>query len=271
MKRLARSLGVAHRTLRWSGRKPTTGLQEAARKARYRLAGGRGAIGRRAPRAHRAHARRSGRDRADPAGARQRHQRARRHGALVAAARRAATSCSSARCSTCRSPGWSRPCAAAGIAYADDPTNRDPRFTRARLRALMPALAREGPGAATACAAGAASAPVGGGARGRGRAGRGRACPAAVARARTGDFSGRSLQPAAGRGGTAPARPRHCADRRRRAGRTRQARGAGCRTRRPARNARFRRTLAGALVTLAGAQLLIERAPPRRRRASKRP
>ena len=32
----------------------------------------------------------------------------------------------------------------AGIAYADDPSNRDPRFTRARLRAAMPALEREG-------------------------------------------------------------------------------------------------------------------------------
>ena len=37
VKRLARSLGVPHRTLRWSGRKPTTGLQEAARLERYRL------------------------------------------------------------------------------------------------------------------------------------------------------------------------------------------------------------------------------------------
>jgi tRNA(Ile)-lysidine synthase len=34
--------------------------------------------------------------------------------------------------------------AAAGITYSDDPSNRDPRFTRARLRTLMPGLAREG-------------------------------------------------------------------------------------------------------------------------------
>jgi tRNA(Ile)-lysidine synthase len=32
----------------------------------------------------------------------------------------------------------------ARIAYADDPSNRDPRFTRARLRAVMPTLEREG-------------------------------------------------------------------------------------------------------------------------------
>src|SRR5438093_6528376 len=34
--------------------------------------------------------------------------------------------------------------AATGITFVDDPSNRDPRFTRPRLRALMPALAEEG-------------------------------------------------------------------------------------------------------------------------------
>ena len=37
VKRLARALRVPHRTLRWRGAKPKTGLQEAARLARYRL------------------------------------------------------------------------------------------------------------------------------------------------------------------------------------------------------------------------------------------
>ena len=37
VKRLANRLGVTHRTLRWRGKKPKSGLQEAAREARYRL------------------------------------------------------------------------------------------------------------------------------------------------------------------------------------------------------------------------------------------
>ena len=56
----------------------------------------------------------------------------------------------------------------AGIAYADDPSNRDPRFTRARLRAAMPVLEREGLEHGAAGAVGAPGAAGGGGARGRG-------------------------------------------------------------------------------------------------------
>lgn len=139
-KALAQSLNIEHRTLRWTGEKPATGLQAAARKARYDL--------------------------------------------LVKAARRVGASCiftahtrddqaetlimrlsrgsglvglaAMARESQRDGVTLARPLLdiekvqlvatlrKAGIAYAEDPSNFDPRFTRPRLRALMPALATEG-------------------------------------------------------------------------------------------------------------------------------
>ena len=145
VKRLARRLGVAHRTLHWRGKKPKTGLQEAARIARYRL------LAETAASAGYAHiltahtlddqaetvlfrlARGSGlMGLAGMAHASPLPVGADRMGFLL----RPLLQISKARLvATLR---------AAGIAYSEDPSNRDPRFTRARLRALMPDLAREG-------------------------------------------------------------------------------------------------------------------------------
>ncbi|WP_456777005.1 tRNA lysidine(34) synthetase TilS [Bradyrhizobium sp. USDA 4369] len=145
VKRLARQLGVTHRTLRWSGEKPAAGIPEAARIARYRLlaraaeqAGARHVVT--------AHTRD---DQAETvlmrllrgsgiAGLAAMAPVSRRDGLLLA---RPLLSVSKARLiATLRS---------AGVAFADDPTNRDPAFTRPRLRALMPTLAAEGGDART--------------------------------------------------------------------------------------------------------------------------
>jgi tRNA(Ile)-lysidine synthase len=145
VKRLARQLGVPHRTLRWRGAKPKTGMQEAARNARYRL------LAQAAARARCEHiltahtlddqaetvlfrlARGSG-----PTG-------------LAAMAPAAPIPVDAARAVFVVRPllgvAKSRLVAtlkAAGIAHSEDPSNRDPRFARTRLRALMPHLAREG-------------------------------------------------------------------------------------------------------------------------------
>jgi tRNA(Ile)-lysidine synthase len=171
--RLSETLGVEHITMRWSGAKPSTGLQEAARRARYgllqtaarragarcvvtahtlddqaetvlfrlargsgltglrgmvrrvdidSLAGGNpagGNIGSHAEQAERLQSRRTGGSRSGPV-------------TLV----RPLLDVSKARLiATLRQ---------ADITYADDPSNVDPRYTRARLRSLMPALAAEG-------------------------------------------------------------------------------------------------------------------------------
>ena len=145
VKRLARRLGVSHRTMHWRGRKPKSGLQEAARIARYRLlaqaavrtgythiltahtlddqaetvlfrlARGSGLIGL------------GGMAYASPLPV---------DGENIAFLVRPLLHLPKARLlATLR---------AADIAFSEDPSNRDPRFTRARLRTLMPRLALEG-------------------------------------------------------------------------------------------------------------------------------
>ena len=140
VKRLAKTISVAHRTLRWQGDKPANGLPAAAREARYRLLA-------EAARKHKAvhivtaH---TGDDQAETflmrlsrgsglAGLGVMAQQSGRgeivlvrpfldipKSRLVATLNRA------------------------GVAFADDPTNRDASFTRPRWRALMPLIAKEG-------------------------------------------------------------------------------------------------------------------------------
>jgi tRNA(Ile)-lysidine synthase len=147
VKRLARRLGVAHRTLHWRGAKPASGLQEAARIARYRL------LAQEAARAGLAHVLTAHTldDQAETV--------------LFRLARGSGLAGLAGMAPVALIPGRSgddgifllRPLlhlpksrliatlAAARIAYSEDPSNRDPRFTRARFREkLLPALAREG-------------------------------------------------------------------------------------------------------------------------------
>ena len=143
VKRLARGLGIAHRTLHWTGVKPKTGLQEMARDARYALL------------AHQA--KKSGAryvltahtldDQAETI--------------LIRLVRGSGPAGLQAMTPFAPCPGHAslqlaRPLldlpkarliatlAKAGIPFADDPSNRDPRHTRVRIRAMMSALAAEG-------------------------------------------------------------------------------------------------------------------------------
>ena len=140
VKRLARTLDLPHRTLRWTGAKPKTGLPAAARAARYRLLA-------KAARASGATHILTAHTRDDQAETLlMRMLRGSGIAGLAAMARE-----------TEREGVWlARPLldvpksqlvatlSKAKIAFADDPTNRDMSFTRPRLRALMPALAEEG-------------------------------------------------------------------------------------------------------------------------------
>ena len=143
--RLARKLGIAHRTLRWTGVKPKSGLQEAARAARYRLLAD---AARQANAGHilTAHTRD---DQAETVLIRM--SRGSGLSGLAAMARISAVPGDGEGQIKLVRPLLDIPKArlvatlkAATIPFADDPSNRDPRFTRARLRGLMEELAREG-------------------------------------------------------------------------------------------------------------------------------
>ena len=140
VKRLAADLHVEHRTVRWMGRKPDTGLQEAARAARYRLlvAAARKAGARHILTAH------TRDDQAETV-----LFRLARGSGLSGLAGIARTSALDHM--TLIRPLLDIPKArllatlnAAKIPFIEDPSNQDPRFARTRLRQLAPALAREG-------------------------------------------------------------------------------------------------------------------------------
>jgi tRNA(Ile)-lysidine synthase len=150
VKRLAQKLGVRHRTLRWEGEKPATGLQQAAREARYALlaAAAKSAQAGVILTAHTLD------DQAETV--------------LIRMTRGSGLTGLGAMAKVTPLHGILSPSAVGAglllvrplldipkarllatlarerIAFADDPSNRNPRFTRVRMRDLMPALAREG-------------------------------------------------------------------------------------------------------------------------------
>src|SRR5882757_5442319 len=140
VKRLARILDLPHRTLRWSGAKPRTGLPAAARAARYRLLA-------QAARASGATHILTAHTRDDQAetllmrmvrgsgivGLAAMARESEREGVLLA---RPFLNVSKSRLIATLKK--------AKIDFADDPTNRDLNFTRPRIRTLMPLLATEG-------------------------------------------------------------------------------------------------------------------------------
>jgi tRNA(Ile)-lysidine synthase len=140
VKRLARSLELPHLTLRWTGEKPKSGVPAAARTARYRLLA---AAARRSGASHivTAHTRD---DQAETllmrllrgsgvAGLAGMARQSQREGMQIA---RPFLNVSKSQLMATLEK--------AGIGFADDPTNRDPRFTRPRIRGVIKELAAEG-------------------------------------------------------------------------------------------------------------------------------
>jgi tRNA(Ile)-lysidine synthase len=140
VKRLARMLDLPHRTMRWTGAKPRTGLPAAARAARYRLLA-QAARASGATHILTAHTRD---DQAETllmrlvrgsgiAGLAAMARVTEREGVLLA---RPFLNVSKSQLVATLTR--------AKVGFADDPTNRDTHFTRPRIRAVMPVLAAEG-------------------------------------------------------------------------------------------------------------------------------
>jgi tRNA(Ile)-lysidine synthase len=140
VKRLAHHLGIPHRTVRWTGDKPKSGVPAAARAARYRLLAN---LARRNGASHilTAHTRD---DQAETllmrllrgsgiGGLAAMARESEREGVLIA--RPFLNVPKSQLIATLQE---------AGIGYADDPTNHDVRFTRPRIRAVIEDLRAEG-------------------------------------------------------------------------------------------------------------------------------
>jgi tRNA(Ile)-lysidine synthase len=140
VKRLAKTLDLPHRTLRWTGAKPKTGRPAAARDARYRLLA---KAARTAGATHVLTAHTQD-DQAETllmrmsrgsgiAGLAAMTRQSERDGVVLV---RPLLNIPKARLVATLNK--------ASIGFADDPTNRDVSFARPRLRAIMPALAAEG-------------------------------------------------------------------------------------------------------------------------------
>lgn len=140
VKDIARALDLPHRTVRWTGDKPTSGLPAAAREARYRL------LARAAKAAGASHVM-TAHTRDDQA-----------ETVLMRLSRGSGITGLAAMARETEREGLmlARPLLSvpkqrlvatltrAGVQFATDPSNRDLRFTRPRFRELMPLLAAEG-------------------------------------------------------------------------------------------------------------------------------
>jgi tRNA(Ile)-lysidine synthase len=259
--KLAKKLGVPHRVVKWTGAKPKSGIQQAARKARYALLT---AVAKKVGASHILTAHTLD-DQAETV-----LMRMARGSGIGGLGGMAPKSRLGSRLDglTLMRPFLDVPksrliatCKAAKVAYSNDPSNIDPKFTRARLRPLMALLAAEGLDArrlsGLARRLRRADAAI--------EAAADKAAPKTEADATTlpaGVFAGQPAEVALRVLGRAVSR--HATEGPVELGKLEALLAALLPIARESAKAPFRRTLAGALVTVAEGELRIETAPPRR-------